>query len=131
MISHQQTHRGKMSGNRDYETKGNQAAVKVVKIELTEAEQQWLIENYPTTSRDDCAKYLMVSANTITRFVKELDIKKKRKPGLCVKQPKVIGIRSIGKGYCIDCRHYRKGGVCGRNNRLIGGLHQKECFKAK
>ena len=131
MIFHQQTQERKMSGNRDYETKGNRAAVKVVKIELSESEQQWLIENYPTTSRENCAKYLMVSGNTITRFVKELGIKKKHKPSCREPEPNVNGIRSAGKGYCIDCRDYRKGGVCGRNNRLIGGLHQKECFKAK
>ena len=99
---------------------------------LTEKEIQWLIDNYPTMKQSDCAKQLMVSDNVVRRFAKELGLKKIRKPSVEVNKPTNTPKPSVleaGKGYCLECAFYVVGGICGRNGRMTGALHKKECFK--
>lgn len=97
---------------------------------FTENEKQWLIDNYPTMKQSDCAKHLMVSANVVRRLAKELGIYEKKNPAVEGNKPKEKpSILEAGKGYCLECAYYVVGGTCGRNGRMTGALHKKECFK--
>lgn len=103
-----------------------------MKKEFTEQEKQWLIDNYPTTKQSECAKHLMVSDTVIIRLVKELGLKKIRKPGIIGKKSekkKLLGIFDGQKGYCIDCIYYEVGGKCLRTGKDTGALNRKVCFK--
>lgn len=100
------------------------------RIELTEKEKQWLIDNYPTMRQCECAKHLMVSVNIIRSHVNELGLHKVRKPSGKKKSDKKKPSVSDGdKGYCIDCMSYVVGGICGRTGRYTGALNRKVCFK--
>lgn len=91
---------------------------------FTEKEKQWLIDNYATMKQADCAKHLMVSANVVRRLAKELGIYEKKNLAIEVNKPKARpDILEAGKKYCIECAFYVVGGICGRNGRIIGALH--------
>ena len=32
-------------------------------------------------------------------------------------------------GYCLDCCHYVKGGICSKSGKWVGALWQKKCFE--
>lgn len=97
---------------------------------LTEKETQWLIDNYDTMTQAACAKHLMVSDTDVRRLAKELGIYKKKNPAVKANKPKEKpSILEAGKGYCLECAYYVVGGICGRNGKITGALHKKECFK--
>ena len=101
-----------------------------MKTTLTESEVQWLIDNR-SMSQEKCAAALGVTRHTISAYLTELGLNKPRaKPGLTKKQKKRLIVDS-GNGYCIDCKHYKVGGICGKNGKDTGALRKKECFKDK
>lgn len=96
----------------------------------TDEEIAWLEENYNTKSQRDCAKYLQVSAESVRGLAKKLGLVQGRKSEVG-KDKQSISMIVQGEGYCLDCEFYNTGGICGKNGKLTGALHQKKCFKEK
>lgn len=105
--------------------------------EFTEAEKQWLRDNYHSMKQCDCARHLHCSDGIIRRLVKELGIFEARKhydqnSKLSKKEKKAAAVKSIndsGEGYCLDCFYYLVGGHCTKTGRDTGALNKKQCFK--
>ena len=107
--------------------------------EFTEAEKQWLINNYDDMKQKDCAKHLHCSDNVIRRVAKELGIfvsrktydpnKKKTAKPVEKKVVKAEDIQAQLQGYCQDCCYYQAGGYCLKLKRDTGALNKKICFK--
>lgn len=101
------------------------------KVKFTDEDLSWLEANCASMSLRDCGAHLNVSAETVQRTIKKLgfNIGGKKKP------IKVVNIKNNSRVesefYCINCMFYRKGGICGKNGRLTGALHQKKCFNGK
>lgn len=103
-------------------------------IVLTASQAEWLRENYATVSNKEIGKTLNISETTIRRFAMEMGLSKganKYAPKPKPKSKKKELVQSKNQGYCIDCKHYREGGLCMRTEKIrpTGALHQKDCFK--
>lgn len=96
---------------------------------LTAEQQQWLIENYRKMTKIKCAKELGVSVKVLRNIAKQLGIWSAPAPKAFFAESKPVNPKyDNGKGCCIDCIHYRNGGVCAKSSRITGALHKKNCF---
>ena len=111
--------------------KAMKAPVMIGKEILTPEQQQWLIENYDKMTKISLANELEIGIKVLRRIAKELGIWKEpaRKAFVEMAQP-VKSKYDQGQHYCMDCRHYRAGGICQKKG-TTGALHKKECFKSK
>ena len=98
---------------------------------LTAEEEKWFRENYGKLSQNKMAKQLMISANTVREIAIRLGMKPRSQYQESKEKEEMPRILEYGNNYCIDCEHYREGGICSRNGRIIGALHKKSCFEKK
>lgn len=100
--------------------------------EFTEAEKEWLKENYSKMSQKDCATYLHCTNNTVRTLAKKLGIYVNKHPLRVEDKKEVVVIPAYlnsGENFCLDCAYYLVGGNCGKTGRITGALHKKSCFK--
>lgn len=107
------------------------AAVVMIGRVLTPDEEQWLRENYDKLPKVRIAKELDLGIKALRHIAKELGIWEAPKPKAIFEARPMKSKYDKGKGYCIDCRHYRAGGVCAMTSKSTGALHRMECFKDK
>ena len=107
--------------------------------ELTEEDKEWLCENYGYIKRSEIAKRLNLNSSSLSRLAISLGLrnryrakpKKERDPEIVkVKPKKVQKMPAYEEGYeyCLYCSLYRIGGICERDGKFTGALHQKPCF---
>ena len=99
------------------------------KVEFTQEHRDWLRDNYPLLSNKQCRKYLGCGFDRLKVLVEELGMEwKTYTPAAKIRMERHHD-REANGGYCIDCKRYREGGICGKNGKEIGALWQKKCFK--
>lgn len=104
----------------------------------TSEEEQWLKENYATTTDNACKAYLKTTFQQIWIKADELGLKKdkptdfekartlaKKASKKCLHQDEVF------LNYCMDCIHYQPGGVCKKTKKDVGALWMKKCFNGE
>ena len=101
---------------------------KMGKVTLTKAAKDFMLENYGKVLAADIAKYLEVSTFTIQKWADKLGLQSDCSPKQRLDFSKK---KSEYTGYCMDCAHYRPGGLCLKKNKDIGALNMKDCFKEK
>lgn len=107
--------------------------------ELTEAEKEWLCDNCGYIKRSEIAKRLNLSSSSLSRLAISLGLRNRyrarsKKKGdseiVKVKHKNVQKMPAYEEGYeyCLYCSLYRIGGICERDGKPTGALHQKSCF---
>ena len=103
----------------------------MAKREFTEEEIAWLQDNYHSLTLKDCARHLQISKDLVRKTATRLGLDLVRKIACVPDDTITANVNQGGEGYCLDCARYKEGGVCGKNGRLTGALHQKKCFIKK
>lgn len=98
---------------------------------FTDEDRDWLKENYPHLSNKKCLLHFKCGYESLKKLVHDcgLDYKDANKYSKKLdKKTKCEWKDEKVCGYCIDCSHYAKGGICSINGKLVGALWQKKCF---
>jgi hypothetical protein len=98
---------------------------------FTEEELAWIEANFQTMTLKECARFLQISQDLLSRTAKNMGLYAGRKRSIEQNVNREISIIQQSKGYCLDCAYYKTGGICGKNKRLTGALHKKKCFTLK
>lgn len=101
---------------------------------FTEADRQWLKENWGTHTKKYCRDVLRCSYDAFNALICELGLPpklvKKAEDAKKAKSPEWMDANSKG-GYCIDCENCVKGEWCSKYSKPVGALWMKKCFKGE
>lgn len=97
----------------------------------TEEDRQWIVKNYPLLTHKDIMRHLQCGRDSLHRLMKEAGIEPVQREIHEPKAKKVAWYDEDGKGYCLDCKYYRKDGNCIKTGKAVGGLWFKKCLKIK
>lgn len=98
---------------------------------FTGEDRDWLKENYPHLSNKKCLLHFKCGYESLKKLVQDCGLiwkntNNQKKP---TKKPKDQWEDEGVSGYCLDCCHYVKGGICSKSGKWVGALWQKKCFE--
>ena len=99
---------------------------------FTDEDKKWLIANYPHLTKKKCMSHLKCGRVAIDKLMQECGIEPRLYTERQPQPQKEVTFIWTDKGcvrYCMDCREYRKDGICQKTGKTIGALWQKRCFK--
>jgi hypothetical protein len=100
---------------------------------FTEADRQWLKENWGTHTKKYCRGVLRCSYDAFNALICELGLPPKlvkKAEERKTKFPEWMDANSKGC-YCIDCENCVKGEWCSKYSKPVGALWMKKCFKGE
>jgi hypothetical protein len=97
---------------------------------LTPGQISWFCQYYPILPTTQIMEELLIGEGQVKDLVKQyglVKIRRTKPQSAAPKKKACVYMDEQAAGYCIDCKHYKQGGICSLAGKDTGALWQKKC----